>query len=330
MQDESTPANAPPAAPVTGLVVVFALLLIEFYWPWLAFQALNRSGFYERIYGSEFVARAEAPGPPPVPPEDEAARDGDRYRLNLWGQALAFPLQVATVPVLFYFLLRVPPAALGLTAKRLGRNLAAGGLGFLLLTPAVWGVHLATQALVLRSGAGAVQEHPLTQLARGGATPAEWALIVFTAVVQAPVMEEILFRGMLQRTFARFRNGGHVAMGAAFLFTLAGRWDQAAAAGRSAGAVAAALAPVWFVLAMVPLYALVCFRSHSPVGPAVFGTALLFAAFHSSSWPAPVALFFLALGLGRLAFRTGSLAGPVLLHALFNGVSCVLLVLGLD
>jgi membrane protease YdiL (CAAX protease family) len=323
MQDDSLPANAPPAAPVTGLVVVFALLLVEFYWPWLAFQALSRCGFYERMYGPEFVALAEAPGPPPAPPEDAAARDGDRYRLNLWAQALAFPLQVATVPVLFYFLLRVPPAALGLTTARLGRNLAAGGLGFLLLTPAVWGVHLATQALVLRSGAGAVQEHPLTQLARGGASPAEWVLIVFTAVVQAPVVEEILFRGMLQRTFARFRNGGHVAMGAAFLFTLVGRWDQAPS-GESVRAAAGALAPTLFVAALVPLYLVVYFRSHSPEGPAVFGTAVLFASIHPN-WPAPVALFVLALGLGRIAARTSSLAGSVLMHALFNAVSCALL-----
>ena len=46
---------------------------------------------------------------------------------------------------------------------------------------------------------------------------------------------------------------------------------------------------------------------------------------HSFAWPSPVALFVLALGLGWLAHRTRSLAGPIVLHGLFNAVSCMLL-----
>jgi membrane protease YdiL (CAAX protease family) len=38
-----------------------------------------------------------------------------------------------------------------------------------------------------------------------------------------------------------------------------------------------------------------------------------------------VPLFVLGLALGTLAARTGSLVGPMVLHGLFNGVTCVVL-----
>jgi hypothetical protein len=58
----------------------------------------------------------------------------------------------------------------------------------------------------------------------------------------------------------------------------------------------------------------------APVGPAVFGTALLFGMLHVGVWPTPIALFVLGLGLGWLAWRTQSLVGPIVLHSLFNAV----------
>jgi hypothetical protein len=84
------------------------------------------------------------------------------------------------------------------------------------------------------------------------------------------------------------------------------------------------LAPVVFVLLLTPG----CFLFRSPRARAVYGTALLFAAFHSSVWPTPVALFLLGLGLGWLAERTQSLVAPMVVHGLFNAVACVMLLLG--
>ena len=45
----------------------------------------------------------------------------------------------------------------------------------------------------------------------------------------------------------------------------------------------------------------------------------------TSVWPSPVPLLLLALGLGYLAYRAQSLAAPMLIHALFNGFNCVLI-----
>jgi membrane protease YdiL (CAAX protease family) len=77
------------------------------------------------------------------------------------------------------------------------------------------------------------------------------------------------------------------------------------------------------MLALVPIYLLVWWRGRTPVALAIFATAALFASVHASVWPTPIPLFILALGLGALAHRTRSLVGPIVLHGLFNGVSCV-------
>jgi membrane protease YdiL (CAAX protease family) len=77
-------------------------------------------------------------------------------------------------------------------------------------------------------------------------------------------------------------------------------------------------------------------RVNQPDGPtalniarAWYGTAALFAAVHSNTWPSPVPLVLLALVLGWLAFRTQSLLAPVVLHGLFNAVTCVSLLVNL-
>jgi hypothetical protein len=85
------------------------------------------------------------------------------------------------------------------------------------------------------------------------------------------------------------------------------------------------LIPALFVVALVPVFLLVCRRSRTPVGPALFGTAVLFAAVHSHVWPTPVALVLLGLALGYLAYRTQSLVAPITLHALHNGAACLVL-----
>jgi hypothetical protein len=92
-------------------------------------------------------------------------------------------------------------------------------------------------------------------------------------------------------------------------------------------AVAKHLAPAWFVLALAPGYYLL-YRRGVRAGAAVYATALFFAAIHAGAWPHPVPLFVLGLGLGWLAQRTRSLVGPVVMHALFNGVACVWLLAG--
>ena len=52
----------------------------------------------------------------------------------------------------------------------------------------------------------------------------------------------------------------------------------------------------------------------------IVGTSMFFALVHGA-WPTPIALFFLGLVLGWLAYRTQSLVPAIVVHGLFNLVS---------
>lgn len=59
----------------------------------------------------------------------------------------------------------------------------------------------------------------------------------------------------------------------------------------------------------------------------IVGSAMVFSLMHP--WPTPIPLFVLGLGLGWLAYRTQSLVPSIVVHALFNLVSFLVLVLTL-
>jgi membrane protease YdiL (CAAX protease family) len=50
-------------------------------------------------------------------------------------------------------------------------------------------------------------------------------------------------------------------------------------------------------------------------------TSLVFGAIHFDQWPAPIPLFMLALIIGSVYYRTGSLIAAICMHATFNGFS---------
>lgn len=311
MQDEQPRVETGPAAvPWTAAEIFLALFLIYGLWTTAAYQFLEGINFYRWFYGSDGPASSA--------------------RRSLWAILLAFPFQAVTIPLLFYQLSGTRPSQLGLTTRRLGVNVLAGAVGALLLTPALLGLNVAVMLLYQRATGARPEEHPLTQLAGTPLRPAEWAALVFAAVVAAPVLEELIFRGALLRWFAKHPGGGHVAMGTSLALAVYFRRDAIRAAWpQRGGALAEALAPALFVLALVPFYLLAWWRKPKSTGKdssaAVFGSAALFAIVHTFAWPSPVALFVLGLAQGGLALRSGSLVGPMVLHALFNATTCVLL-----
>jgi nicotinamidase-related amidase len=63
--------------------------------------------------------------------------------------------------------------------------------------------------------------------------------------------------------------------------------------------------------------------------PAILLSSAIFAIAHLDAWPAPFALFVLALFLGYLAYRTTSLVAPIVLHSVFNAANLTILILAL-
>jgi membrane protease YdiL (CAAX protease family) len=321
------PPQRSRAVPWIGLEV-FAVFLVSFLLSGFVFQLFLESGVLKLLYGPDTVARLRATD------DTGAARDA-LDRVNLLVSVVSFPLQVAGILGLLRLASGTLPYQLGLTLHRAWRNVLLGFLVWLIVTPPVLVLNVLVETILSSFREDSVSEHPLFQLAQDRLLPAERGLLVFAAVVAAPVLEELLFRGVAQRWATRHPWGGWAMMTAALFASVLHRLDEIGKVlnrsnGRSGWAdFLQAFAPSLFVLLMVPVFVWVWRKAKRPFAPALVGTSLFFAAMHSFAWPSPVALFVLALGLGWLAQRTQSLVGPIVLHALFNGVACVQLIWGM-
>lgn len=323
--------------------------------PLLIVAMLLQMGFFTPLLGEL----------PEMNPRDPATRS---YLLR--SDMIASPLTLAAaLGVLFlgfYVRSQTRPRHYGLSWARWPANLGLGVAAFLITTPLVLGLH----ALITL---GNPEEHPFVELTRR-MEGWEWIFLGFQAVVRAPLLEEILFRGILLGWLRRASLGGHIAVAA---LTVCIGFMAAPQAGGTSSAWDY-VGPVFFALLGAAGYAFLMYRlarsfrlneteiRHWQLEPAnftqhgielaseetlhamrhqhrddderrwhdwnrknawlaVYGSAMLFAVFHTEMWPAPVALIFLALALGWLALRTQSLIGPITLHALFNLVSFIAL-----
>jgi membrane protease YdiL (CAAX protease family) len=318
---------------------VFAVFALSVFVPALVQEALQAVHFFPWTYGPDFNANKELIGP----------------RQNIWVHTFGFPLTVASVLLVLFFVSGTRPYQIGIHTHRLGRNILVGGIAWVTFTPFLMVLNVALTWLLKRLGEPVGEDHALTKLGRNLTHPLDPILLVFTAVIAAPVIEELLFRGVLQpwlgarsrpippgpvpdadpsplQRFLRLRSTRQgIVLCLAVLLPMLVRPAQEQAAGSGVLETLRDLAPVLFILALA--FAFLAWRAWrgwpsedapaDPVG-AVFTSALFFAAAHSI-WPTPVPLFLLGLVLGWLASRTQSLIAPMVLHALFNGVSCVLL-----
>lgn len=192
--------------------------------------------------------------------------------------------------------------------------LRAGYLGWLVLTVPVLLLNLAVQALLRAQGSEPIVNPLLERLLRDDVTFAEFAAASLIAVGLAPVMEEVLFRGILQPWLVSQDRGALVGGGLAVL--LVGIRQVVVPTTPFAGVLFTALvAGGLSVLELVP-------RGAALARVATAG--LLFAVAHPS-WPDPVALWLLGTGLGWVYHRTRSLLAPMVVHALFNATSLLLI-----
>jgi membrane protease YdiL (CAAX protease family) len=332
-EDNPVQERSTPAVPWSGAEIIGAVLF-GMIWPLLMYQFLRFSGVYSWFYGPEFLEHLDLVQTNVVPdwlgwvggedlPEQlrqwqNRARVVTETRLRLWAFCAALPFQVASTLALLRAFSGTRPADVGLTRRRFGVNVLAGVIAALVVVPGVYGIQ-ALVILLFKWLGGADEPHPFTKLGETSLYSTEWVLLILSATVVAAVWEELLFRGIIQPWVSDRPHGGIIAFAAALAITLSSRWDHIKeAAGLSEQLLQ--LLPVLILVALVPVYWLLAERSRPAGG--LFAASVLFAWIHSSVWPSPIPLLWLALALGWLAQRTRSLVGPVVLHALFNGVAC--------
>jgi membrane protease YdiL (CAAX protease family) len=177
------------------------------------------------------------------------------------------------------------------------------------------------------------EQHPLTDLARGEG----WEQLSFLlqACLVAPILEELVFRGILLPWMvgSRERNTGGLQTNPVGPASARPIIVMAIAVGMPIAALITALLngssgkidPVLFaiVLAIGLAVLWICVRHGRRHYRAVYVSAAFFGLVHSGVWPSPIPLFFLGLGLGWLAVRTRGVLVPIAVHGLFNAVSAV-------
>ncbi len=250
---------------------------------------------------------------------------------------------LAVIPITLRLTARAPLSAFGLEPREVGRQALVGTVGFLLATPVVYMVNFLCIKIWEQ------HKHKLEEMVMTKPNVGVACLAFVSAVVLAPAAEELLFRGVIQSWLAQLwrpGNGRQDAMN-----------DPAAVRSRTtapqspdefhatavpenviAVAVEGELAPGrWTARGCEPgsAQAEPSFADESEdradmvperqsAAPIII-TSALFAVVHYSQWPAPIAIFFLSLVLGVLYQRTGSLLASIVMHALFNGFSTLLL-----
>jgi membrane protease YdiL (CAAX protease family) len=282
----------------------------------VAHQALVALGVFEARPGE------------PVPPLD-----------MLWTSVLALPVQVGLIVAALWLSCEATPARLGLTLRRPARNVIAGYLVWLVVTPPLFALYAALLTFLPKP------QHPMELI---DVTTA-WPLLLLGVVVVAPLAEELVFRGVLLPWSLNAAPGWQLMVGAAALgMAVLGGLKKSDDFNPDSALFVVALLPGFL---LVPYLAPPCRRAEpedtsglSPLSAwsqrwvtlagqprarallAVYGNGVLFGAVHASVWPSPVPLVLLGWALAWLAYRTQSLVGPVLVHALFNGVTFLTLV----
>jgi membrane protease YdiL (CAAX protease family) len=259
----------------------------------------------------------------------------EKVRGLVTANLLCLPAQVAGL----LFLTRRATGTVLPFAGSFGRpGLLLGLAASLPLTLLTLAVHVPVRLTAHAFSDGAATEHPLLRMLNDqpGVTSL-WALVIAEAVISAPVREELFFRGCVQPWLTRRPWGGDLAVALAMVCPLLLR--------PGGPGVGTAFVPTIFVA----LVACVCWWAEKPLlalrgvlgstglrlfpddhgGRAayrgVIGTSLLFAAFHSGSWPDPIPLTVIGIGLGWLAWRTQGVFASTIAHMTFNGVMLAIL-----
>ncbi len=258
------------------------------------------------------IARGVDENSDPIAPADSQK---DKGLLSLTEQMFLVSAVNCVLLIVLPLLLRATSGArlhdLGLSLHRWQTQVAVGVIATLIAAPVVYAIQLSA-IRIWKPHPHALQRMLLNEFDTFGVAD----LAIISAVILAPMAEELMFRGLLQRwcidAFTRGSGlGKRKPESPAFLddAALATSSDEVQAADSQAepqemDAEAKISAP-----------------SRVPVVAGITISSLLFGAVHFDQWPAPIPLFVLALIIGTVYYRTGSLIAAILMHATFNGFS---------
>src|SRR5262249_39772989 len=142
---------------------------------------------------------------------------------------------------------------------RLGKYLLVGVATTVCVVPPVYMILVFANWLLQHGTGGAPEKHPIQQLIESHPPLMDLIVGAFSALVAAPLLEEFLFRGIIQPWFRVRSWGGYVGIAGALLLAVGRRWSGLQAEWAEDGwhGVWPQLLPAAFVIVMIPGYLLV-------------------------------------------------------------------------
>jgi membrane protease YdiL (CAAX protease family) len=225
-------------------------------------------------------------------------------------------LLLVSVPLLVRFTSGATLADFGLSLVGLRRQLALGVGAALFMTPGV----IAIQTVAIRLWQS--RKHPVEEMVLDTFSAGIAFLAVVSTMVLAPMIEELLFRGIIQRWLSRLGDSrqSSASIGEKLQFSeLANDLGGGVAGSTSCSSESKEDHKVGSSCDVHGSEA----RSALPI----VLTSIFFASLHAPQWPAPIAIFLLSMALGAIYQRTGSLITVIAMHGTFNGFSTLLLLM---
>jgi membrane protease YdiL (CAAX protease family) len=163
--------------PWHGIDVILVFMITQTIPP-LVFQALLQAGFFEWLYGV-------------------AADKAMREREICWSGLVAYPLTLGLIILGLRQFRMARISEMGLTAVRAAKNFAVGLAGWAILTPTALLILALAIVATPQEWHSWVEEHPVSRLTQQTVTPVDWVVVFLAVVILAPLLEELVFRGII-------------------------------------------------------------------------------------------------------------------------------------
>lgn len=195
------------------------------------------------------------------------------------------------------------PRKLGLVPKPI--DLVIGGVASIMLLPPVFILQGILSLLIQ-------YHHPLLDILQRPQPITVLAAMAISSTLIAPLAEEFFFRGLLQGWLGRLAGVGRRTA------IEPQSSPENAPEPESGSSMAEGLHPEQ---PYQPSHVEHLPQLQSRPWWPIVVTSLFFAVVHMGQGPAPITLFFLALGLGYLYRQTGRIWAPIVVHMALNGLS---------
>lgn len=293
-----------PRRPVPWRLLDF-LAIVSF----CLFAQIGAAGAVQQAYGGQLGLHQARPGVVDPTAVADDTDNIDSIRLTLIAQSIASLVGLAFTVAYARLIARATWTDLGFRFDRWARDVSLGLIAFAAVSLPIFALQAALSYFF-------PTRHPIVEMLEAHRETSLFLLSIVSAVVIAPLIEEFLFRVLLQGWLESFAFGrvqsttpGEPSTeipGSGSPVAETGNPFQPPAGDASGTATAAG--------GQAPL----------ALGPIVI-SSLVFALMHWGHGPAPFALFWFSLALGYLYQRTHRIGPPVVAHAALNAFSLALL-----